>query len=72
YEIIDNIYPSEEIAQNKVNIWKERGFKSYYERYLRNNMPYYKVKLWGYATAEEAEKVRKMLSKKYKGNFQVR
>jgi len=72
YEIIENIYPSEEIAQNKVDFWKERGYKSYYERSLKNNKPYYKVKLWGYATAEEAEKVKKILSKKYKSNFQVR
>lgn len=72
YEIIDNIYPSEEIAQNKVNFWIEKGYKSYYERSLKNNKPYYKVKLWGYATAEEAEKVKKVLSKRYKSNFQVR
>jgi len=73
YEIIvaEN-YSSEKIASEKVQMWEQRAFKAYYERMLKNNMPYYRVKLWGFASKEEADKVLKNLKKKYKGNYEVR
>lgn len=73
YEIIiAEDYNSEKIASEKVKIWEDRAFKAYYERMLKNNMPYYRVKLWGYASKEEAENVLKNLKKKYKGNYEIR
>lgn len=72
FEIITSSHPSETAAQSTVNIWKSRGYKAYYERYLKNNSPYYRVKLWGYASKEEAQKVISNLKKKYKGNYELR
>jgi len=55
YEIITGLYSNETEALQKVEEWENRGFKSYYERYLVNNFPHYRVKLWGYATEEAAQ-----------------
>jgi len=38
---------------------------------LQNNYPAYKVKIWGYKTAAEAEKEAAKLQKKYKVPFKV-
>lgn len=65
YEIIADQFWTEEEAINMVNTWRERGFRSYYQRYLINNKPSYRIKLWGFETLKEAEKVVSSISSKY-------
>lgn len=73
YEILAESANSEEKALTIVEEWESRGYKSYYERYLVNYTPYYRIKLWGYAAFDEAEKVANSLKKKYKNiSFTVR
>lgn len=55
YEIVTDISESEYKAENKVKLWIEKGYKSYFERYLTNNSPNYKVKIWGFKSLKEAE-----------------
>lgn len=66
YEIIAEIAVSEEEALSFVEKWENLGYKSYYERYLQNNNPIYRVKIWGYKTIEEAETIANKLRKQFK------
>lgn len=72
YEILAEVCPSEEVALSKVETWEKIGYKAYYERFLKNNNPTYRVKIWGYATESEAESIAVKLRKKYKTEFEVR
>lgn len=54
YEIIAQSVETEAAAQNLVDKWEERGYKAYYERYVRNGGPIYRIRLWGYKTTPEA------------------
>lgn len=66
YEIIAEIAVSEEEALSFVEKWENLGYKSYYERYLQNNNPIYRVKIWGYKTIEEADTIASKLRKQFK------
>lgn len=66
FEIIAGEYDSEYNALNYVELWERRGFRAYYQRYLKNNFPIYRIKLWGYKTLEDAENAVKLLKKEYK------
>jgi len=55
YEIVTDIIESEYKAEDKVKFWIDKGYKSYFERYLTNNSPNYKVKIWGFKSLKEAE-----------------
>ncbi len=66
FEIIAGEYDTEYDALNFVELWERRGFKAYYQRYLKNNFPIYRIKLWGYKTLDDAEKAVKLLRKEYK------
>jgi outer membrane protein OmpA-like peptidoglycan-associated protein len=65
YEIIAQISDTETEALSFVENWEDKGLRSYYERYLINNIPVYRVKIWGYSTLAEAEKSAKKLSSDY-------
>lgn len=71
YEIIADVVKSEEIALEKVESWENAGYRAYYKRYLINNLPVYRVKLWGYSTEEEAQNAATVLEKKYHISFVV-
>lgn len=55
YEIIAQTSESETEALKNVEKWEFHGYNAYYERYLDNHSPVYRVKIWGYPTLEEAE-----------------
>ncbi len=55
YEIIAQTSESETEALKNVEKWEFHGYNAYYERYLENHSPVYRVKIWGYPTLEEAE-----------------
>ncbi len=55
YEIIAQTSDSETEALINVEKWEFHGYNAYYERYLDNHSPVYRVKIWGYPTLEEAE-----------------
>ena len=65
FEIIAQTEESEADALKNVESWEDKGYRAYYERYLQNNIPIYRVKIWGFKTVEEAEKTASTLSKKY-------
>lgn len=69
YEIIAESEPTETDALDKVERWESLGYQSYYERYLMNNIPYYRVKLWGYSTLDSAQKTTETLRDSYDINF---
>jgi outer membrane protein OmpA-like peptidoglycan-associated protein len=71
YEIIAQISDTETEALSFVENWEDKGLRSYYERYLINNIPVYRVKIWGYSTLAEAEKSAKKLSSDYGLKFVV-
>lgn len=71
YEIVTEITESEYKAENKVKFWIDKGYNSYFERYLTNNSPNYKVKIWGFKTLKEAEENVIQLKKIDKSNFVI-
>lgn len=71
YEIIDELYETETQALKKVEEWEKLGYMAYYDRYLINNNPHYRVKLWGYPTLEEAQNKASELESKYNKIFKV-
>lgn len=62
FEIIAQIKETETDALSEVEKWEDKGYRSYFERYLQNNIPVYRVKIWGYPTLIDAEKTAKKLS----------
>lgn len=66
FEIIAQVCSTESEALDLVEQWESNGYKSYYERYLKGQMPIYRVKLWGYDTIENAEQALRELRLKYK------
>lgn len=72
FEILAENAESEESAEKYVINWEKLGYKSYYERYLQNNSPIYRVKIWGYPNQEEAEKVVTDLKKAFNLPFSIR
>lgn len=71
YELIDEYYATETQALEKVESWERKGLMSYYDRYLINNNPKYRVKLWGYPTLESAQEAAAELESKYDKVFSV-
>lgn len=65
YEIIADEFWTEQEAMDNVTEWRKRGYRSYYERFLVENMPKYKVKLWGYRSIESAKDDISEISSKY-------
>ncbi len=72
FEILAEVCPSEAQALTKVEQWEKLGYKSYYERFLKNNSSAYRVKIWGFATLDEAETLATKLQVKYKIPMQPR
>ncbi len=71
FEIIAEKEWTETAALREVEKWEAKGFNAYYERYLKNNIPIYRVKLWGYSTIEEARDKATTLGKQYDIDFEV-
>lgn len=71
FEIVAGFAESESLASEMVETWENRGYRAYYDRYLKNDLPVYRVKLWGYATALEAEAEVARLESEYSGEFRV-
>lgn len=65
YELIGQSFDSELEALKEVERWEDKGYKVYYERYLTNNIPIYRLKIWGYRTQEEAERALQNIQKRY-------
>lgn len=65
YELIANSFDSESQALTEVQNWEAKGLRVYYERYLQNNIPTYRVKIWGYRTLEEAERAKNSIERRY-------
>lgn len=66
YEILAQAVSSEEEAMRLEAEWNTRGYEAYYEAFLINRIPAFRLKLWGFPTLESAEKVKRELQEKYK------
>ncbi|MBM2815517.1 MAG: hypothetical protein HW421_2279 [Ignavibacteria bacterium] len=71
YEIIAGIYPSETLALISVDKWSKLGKLAYYERYLQNGNPVYRIKLWGFRTRDQAVQELNKLKKKSKDSYNI-
>ncbi|NQW30551.1 MAG: SPOR domain-containing protein [Ignavibacteria bacterium] len=65
YTIVVEQVASEELAIRAVDTWEQRGYKSYFEPIVIKLTPAYRVKIWGYSSSVEAEKVSKDVKKRY-------
>ena len=66
FEIIAGQSWTEENALDIVEKWESRGYSAYYQRYIHEDNPLYKIKIWGYKTLHDAELEADKLEKKYK------
>jgi len=72
YEVSAEIAQSEDEALNYVEKWEDKGFKSYYERISDPQSIKYKVKIWGFATIDEAkENIKRLQFIKPDIDFQI-
>ena len=71
YEIVAEFAKTETEAEEKTNKWRERGYRSYYDRYIVENYVVYRVKIWGFPTPEDAREEAAKLDDKYDGYFVV-
>jgi outer membrane protein OmpA-like peptidoglycan-associated protein len=71
FEIVAGQFNSEYEALLNVESWEKKGFKAYYQRYLKDNFPMYRIKLWGYRTLDDAESTVRILQKDSKLSFFV-
>ncbi|MCU0426035.1 MAG: OmpA family protein [Candidatus Kapabacteria bacterium] len=66
YEILAEAVASEEEAMRLEAQWSARGYDAYYDAFLINRIPAYRLKLWGFATLESAEKTKNLLQQQYR------
>jgi outer membrane protein OmpA-like peptidoglycan-associated protein len=71
YEILAQVVSAEEEAMRLEAEWNTRGYEAYYEPFLINRIPVFRIKLWGFPTLESAEMLRKELQQKYKLRLSV-
>jgi len=71
YEIKAAIFESEEEALKSTKEWEDKGYQAYYDRYIIDNNPMYQVRLWGYASRQEAENVAKEIVNEYNKKVSV-
>jgi hypothetical protein len=72
YEIVADVFLSEEEANLSVEFWEDREYRAYYQRIIQNNRPAYRVLIWGYKVETDAVEVAKKLSKDYKKRYYVK
>lgn len=66
YEIVAGDAESEDKAQYLEEMWRKRGYRSYFERIIQDGEAKYLIKLWGYTSHSEAKSTIEVLQKKYK------
>jgi len=65
YEILLGTEPSEEKARRTVELWQQRGYSAYYEPILQRGEPLYRIKLWGFATLQQARHTASLLRRRH-------
>ncbi len=71
YEIVAEAVSSEEEAMRLEAQWSARGYDAYYDPFLVNRIPAYRLKLWGFPTYESAVKAKDALVAKYRITLKV-
>lgn len=66
FEIVAQTVYTEQEAERLTQEWEERGQNAYYELVISQRTPGFRVKLWGYATYDNALKAKTDLQRKYK------
>lgn len=66
FEILAEAVASEEEAMRLETVWSARGYDAYYDSFLVNRIPAYRLKLWGFPTLESAVKTKDELQAKYR------
>lgn len=72
YELVESLYDSEDEAAARVKFYENEGLRAYYAPIIRGAKPTYGVKLWGYATQDEALEAAKNLKSRFKKDFTVK
>jgi outer membrane protein OmpA-like peptidoglycan-associated protein len=71
YEIHVGHKESENEAVEETDLWERRGYRVYYDRYMANNSPVYKIILWGYKSEAEAEIASQQIKKLYSVDTEI-
>lgn len=71
FELVVDYAWTEEDAISKVQLWRERGRKAYFEQFAIDNTSAFRIKLWGWPTENAAETEAKTLRKQYKAKVSV-
>lgn len=66
FEIVAQTVYTEQEAERLTQEWEERGQNAYYELVISQRTPGFRIKLWGYATYDNALKAKTDLQRKYK------
>ncbi len=66
YELVVAYRWSETDALAQQQRWQERGFNAYIEEVVIEQRPAFRVKLWGYATRQDAEAAARSIAQRYK------
>jgi len=66
YELVVAYFWSETDALAEQQRWQERGFNAYIEEVIIEQRPAFRVKLWGYATHQDAEAAARSIAQRYK------
>jgi outer membrane protein OmpA-like peptidoglycan-associated protein len=73
FEIISDYSASEEEAEKLVEMWGSNDCQAYYQRIMQNNLPAYRILLWGFQTEYAANKKVIDLKKKFRNkNFVIK
>jgi len=65
YELLAGTAATEAQALRMVELWEARGYAAYYEPIVHNGEPAFRIKLWGFATAADAERARFHIQRRY-------
>ncbi|MDW7997217.1 MAG: OmpA family protein [Bacteroidota bacterium] len=66
HELLAGTVVSEDRALYAVKLWASRGYAAYFEPIVHRGGPAYRIKLWGFATADQAERARRHIWQRYR------
>ena len=71
YELVTTYVWSETEALTELRRWQDRGFNAYIEEVMIEQRPAFRIKLWGYATRQQAEAAARTITQRYKARVTI-
>jgi hypothetical protein len=71
YELVTTYVWSETEALRELRRWQDRGFNAYIEEVMIEQRPAFRIKLWGYATRQQAEAAARTITQRYKARVTI-